>query len=85
MKINMTCKSKEYQIKTKMEQEQWLQLKMLFLVFSGEERWLLFGPGIKIWCWRESTGLGGFSRWGQGGGGERNILGCKRNFSPISQ
>ena len=27
----MTCVSKEYEIKT-MEQEQWLQLKMLFLL-----------------------------------------------------
>ena len=32
IKINMTCVSKEYEIKTKMEQEQWLQLKMLFLL-----------------------------------------------------
>ena len=31
-KINMTCVSKEYEIKTKMEQEQWLQLKVLFLL-----------------------------------------------------
>ena len=28
----MTCVSKEYEIKTKMEQEQWLQLKMLYLL-----------------------------------------------------
>ena len=28
----MTCVSKEYEIKTKMEQEQWLQLKLLFLL-----------------------------------------------------
>ena len=28
----MTCVSKEYEIKTKMEQKQWLQLKMLFLL-----------------------------------------------------
>ena len=28
----MTCVSKEYEIKTKMEQQQWLQLKMLFLL-----------------------------------------------------
>ena len=28
----MTEMSKEYQIKTKMEQEQWLPLKMLFLL-----------------------------------------------------
>ena len=26
----MTCVSKEYKIKTKMVQEQWLQLKMMF-------------------------------------------------------
>ena len=32
MKINMACVSKEYEVKTKMEQEQWLQLKMLFLL-----------------------------------------------------
>ena len=31
-KINMTCVSKEYEIKTKIGQEQWLQLKMLFLL-----------------------------------------------------
>ena len=31
-KINMTCVSREYEIKTKMEQEQWLQLKVLFLL-----------------------------------------------------
>ena len=28
----MTCVSKEYEILKKMEQEQWLQLKMLFLL-----------------------------------------------------
>ena len=28
----MTCVSKEYEIKTKMQQEQWLQLEMLFLL-----------------------------------------------------
>ena len=28
----MTCVSKEYEINTKMEQEQWLQLKLLFLL-----------------------------------------------------
>ena len=27
--------SKEYEIKTRMEQEQWLQLKMLFLLGGG--------------------------------------------------
>ena len=28
----MTCVSREYEMKTKSEQEQWLQLKMLFLL-----------------------------------------------------
>ena len=32
IKINMTWVSKEYKIKIKMEQEQWLPLKMLFLL-----------------------------------------------------
>ena len=32
IKIDMSWKSKEYEIETKMEQEQWLQLKMLFLL-----------------------------------------------------
>ena len=32
IKINMTCLYKEYEIKTKMEQEQWIQLKTLFLL-----------------------------------------------------
>ena len=37
----MACVSKEYEIKTKMEQEQWLQLKKLFL----------FGYNLKIVLW----------------------------------
>ena len=32
IKINLTCVCKKYEIKTKMEQEQWLQLKILFLL-----------------------------------------------------
>ena len=32
IKINIACVSKEYKIKTKMEQGQWLQLKMMFLL-----------------------------------------------------
>ena len=32
MKINVTCVSKKYEIKTEMEQEQWLLVKMLFLL-----------------------------------------------------
>ena len=32
MKINTACVSKEYEIKTKMAQEQWLLLKIVFLL-----------------------------------------------------
>ena len=53
IKINMTKVSKEYEIKTKMEQEQWLLLKKLFLlgynlkiyVMGGGENWFLVGEG----------------------------------------
>ena len=52
---SMACVSREYEIKTKIVYEQWLQFKMLFLfvyslkfLFSGSE--LAFG-GIKIWWW----------------------------------
>ena len=38
IKIDMACVSKEYELKTKMEQEQWIQLEML----------LLFGYNLKI-------------------------------------
>ena len=69
MKISITCVSKEYEIKTKMEQQQWLQLKMLFLlgynlkiVAYWGENWHFWGEkagrGIKIW-WGGSL-LGGF-------------------------
>ena len=37
----MICVLKEYEIKTKMVQEQWLQLKMMFLFFYWVE--LTFG------------------------------------------
>ena len=33
IRISMICVSKDYEIKTKMVQEQWLQLKMSFLFF----------------------------------------------------
>ena len=32
IKINMACVSKEYEIKAKMEQEQWPQIEMQFLL-----------------------------------------------------
>ena len=46
----MTCVSTEYEIKTKIEQEQWLQLKMLFLL----------GYNLKTvaWWWGDKN-LGG--------------------------
>ena len=54
IKISMICVSKEYQIKTKKVQEQWLRLKVTFLFFYWVE--LTFGgEGIEIW-------------WGGGGG-----------------
>ena len=34
IKINMTCVSEVYEIKTKMEQEQWLQLKIMLCLLS---------------------------------------------------
>ena len=45
--------SKEYEIKTKMEWEQWLQLKMMFL----------FCYNLKVVIWGGGRG-GGVSRWG---------------------
>ena len=61
----MICVSKEYEIKTKMVQEQWLQLKMTFLFFYWVE--LTFGgEGIKIW-WEGGRG-GGMSKFLAGGG-----------------
>ena len=51
----MICVSKEYEIKTKMVQEKWLQLKMTFLFFNWVE--LTFG------------GEGGMSKFLAGVGG----------------
>ena len=50
IKISMICVSKEYEIKTKMVQEQWLQLKMTFLFFIGLN-WLLKGVNEQIFGW----------------------------------
>ena len=50
--------SKEYEIRTKMEQEQWLQLKMLFL--------LGYNLKIVIWC---KLGWGWGSNFLTAGGG----------------
>ena len=62
IKINMTCLSKVYEIKTKMEQVQWLQLKMLFLLSYNLK--LLLSRDWGGWLLVGFTGLGNFSRWG---------------------
>ena len=46
----MTCVSKEYEIKTKMVQEEWLQLKMTFLL----------GYSFLLW---KGEGAGGEGEW----------------------
>ena len=77
---------KEYEIKPKMEQEQWLQPKKCCfhwvitwpLLFSGAD-WPLVGE-IKIW-WGEST-VGDFSRWGRG---DEQIFGWWGGLSPSRQ
>ena len=58
----MACVSKEYEIKTKTEQEQWLLLKVVFLsgynlkiVFLLRYNCCLVVEGIKIW-WRGGVG-----------------------------
>ena len=40
----MTCVSKEYKIKTKIVYEQWLQLKMLFLLVYRLFYWFIAWP-----------------------------------------
>ena len=58
----MACVSKDYEIKTKIEQEQWLLLKVVFLsgynlkiVFLLRYNCCLVVKGIKIW-WRVGVG-----------------------------
>ena len=46
IKINMTLVSKEYEIKTKIEQEQWLLLKKLFLLVYNLKIYLMGGWGL---------------------------------------
>ena len=65
IKFSMTCLSKEYEIKTKLEQEQWLQLKLTFLLVYNLKiviQWgeLTFGGGEVYWGERRQS----FSRWG---------------------
>ena len=63
IKISMTCVLNEYEIKTKMVQEQWLQLKLTFLLFywveltfgGREERFGDEGVNEQIFgCWGDS-------------------------------
>ena len=68
----MTCVSKEYKIKTKMVQEQWLQLKNNVFIGLQLENCYLVG-GIKFW-WGEPTReaflhVGEMSKFSPGGGG----------------
>ena len=84
----MTCVSKEYQIKKKMEQELCLQLKILFLL--GYNLKLCFsGGGIDFWLGgRESTGGiflggGGMNTFLAGGGGsDYSIAPSRKNPLP---
>ena len=59
----MTCVTKEYKIKTKMEQE-WLQLKMTFLLGYNLKISIEWGGETDFW-WGEDKNLvgeGDFSR-----------------------
>ena len=72
IKIKKTCVSKEYKIKIKIEKEQWLQLKILFLLGYNLKTVVLWGGGVDFW-WEEggntnlvegeSFGRARFSRW----------------------
>ena len=42
-KISMTCVHKEYEVKMKMVQEQWLQLKMRFLLSCNMKMAIYWG------------------------------------------
>ena len=71
IKISVTSVSKEYEVKAKMVQEQWLQLKMTFLLGYNLKKVYLVGGGESTFGGEgmkfgggESTG-GDFSRWGR--------------------
>ena len=49
IKFSMTYVYKEYEGKIKMVQDQWLQLKMMFLL--GYNMKIVIYWGIKIWGW----------------------------------
>ena len=54
--------SKEYEIKTKMEPEWWIQLKMLFLLGYNLKIVIEWGVGVGGW----SGGIENFGMWGMG-------------------
>ena len=70
IKISMTCVSKGYEIKTKMVQEQWLQLKMTFFLGYNLNNFNWWGR-IDFW-WGGNKNLVGEVYWGEifPGGGE---------------
>ena len=82
MKINLVCVSKEYEIKTKMEPEQWLQLKIrLKNCFYWVITWKVVGQ-IKFWWmgWEGGGGVVSLLLWGNfsrcGGWANFWLVGC---------
>ena len=66
--IGVVSKKSTNEIKTKMEQKQWLQLKMLFLL----------GSNLKIviwWGWGGGGELGGWGNWLLGAWENENLVG----------
>ena len=88
--IGMTCVSKEYEIKTKMVQEKWLQLKMLFLLgytLKSFNWW----EAIHFWRgenknvgggWEERVSTGGICKFLAGGGTHSP---CPHPHSPVAK
>ena len=69
----MTRVFKEHEIKTKMEQEQWLHLRMLFLLGYNLKIIIWWGgvggarrgrEGGKVWLFVGEGGIGGGVNWG---------------------
>ena len=67
IKISVTCVSKEYEVKAKMVQEQWLQLKMTLLLGYNLKNFIQLGEGNQLlvereWNLVEGSLLGGIFR-----------------------
>ena len=62
----MTCVYKKYEIKTKIVQEQWLQLKMKFLLGYNMKIVIYWGR-INLW-WEDFSRWGNEQIFGRGGG-----------------